>query len=92
MSYLYRLANASLTQRVITYLSKMGPCVKCVTLLFLNDCWLVRLQFTSATPAWQQQNCLAFLQENGFPYLAPAPLTLALKALDEGQSVTDVMH
>lgn len=92
IDYLYCLSNASLTQRVIAYLSGMGTYINCVTLFFLNDFWLLRIQFTPVISHWQRKNCLAFLTENGAPYLAPSNITQALKDLDKGYSVTDVMN
>ncbi|MCG8365233.1 MAG: hypothetical protein MJA27_18120 [Pseudanabaenales cyanobacterium] len=93
MEVLYCFANASLTQRVLVYLLvKVRSQLDCVTVIFLNDHWVIRLKLTSWLEAKHCKDCWAFLNENGLPYHPPLVITLALKDLDAGCSPTQVMN
>ena len=93
MEFLYCFANASLTQRVLFYLlAKVKSHLDCVTVIFLNDRWVVRIKLTSSLELELSRDCQAFLNENGLPYCPPHVITLALNALDAGFSPTAVMN
>ena len=93
MEFLYCFANASLTQRVLVYLlKKVRSHLDCVTVIFLNDRWVMRLKLNSSLDTAHFKDYWAFLNENGLPYHPPLAITLALKALDAGCSPTPVMN
>ncbi|NER79367.1 MAG: hypothetical protein F6K42_07245 [Leptolyngbya sp. SIO1D8] len=93
MEFLYCLANASLTQRILNYLLRMlRSYVNCVTVIFLNDRWVLRLKLDRSLDSELCEDCWAFLSENGLPYHPPPNVSLALKELDAGQALTKVMN
>ena len=93
MEFLYCFENASLTQRTLVYLqTKWRSHIEFVTVIFLNDRWVVRLKLDSSSDAEQCENCWAFLNENGLPYHPPSAIAYALKDLDEGNAPTAVMN
>lgn len=93
MHFLYCFCNASLTQRVLTYLSKKLRRVNhCATVIFLNDCWIVRIEIKPGGEGENFRSIEAFLNENGFPY---SPCSHIQRALDDciaGNSLVDVMN
>lgn len=92
MEFLYCFANASLTQRVLIYLTKkVGASVDCVTVFFLNDFWVIRLRLDEDIEDNCCENCLAFFDENGLIYRPPTSVLLALKDIDAGCDPTRVM-
>lgn len=105
MQYLYYFANTSLVVRLLTYLSKRQTLrIESVTVIYMVDRWVVRLKLTAPLPSKQALDFESFLNENGYPYAAPAslgstvgntvpsPLTRALRSLDSGMSITAVMN
>ncbi|MDJ0704761.1 MAG: hypothetical protein QNJ46_15875 [Leptolyngbyaceae cyanobacterium MO_188.B28] len=93
MELIYCFANASLTQRVLIYLlAKVRGLLDCVTVIFLNDRWVIRIRLTSSVEAERREDCRAFLNENGLPFCPPYAVALALKSLDGGSSPTTVMN
>jgi hypothetical protein len=96
MQYLYCFANTSLVMRLLTYLSRQPNnqvfSRLSVTVIYLVDRWVVRIQMSSALSCDQDLDFKAFLNENGYPYVLSAPIAKALNSLDAGMSVTDVMN
>ncbi|MEO1299726.1 MAG: hypothetical protein AAFW75_28930 [Cyanobacteria bacterium J06636_16] len=93
MEFLYCFANASLTQRVLDYLQKkMRSHITSVTVIFLNDRWVIRLKLDTASDIELCDDCWAFLNENGLPYRPPSSIFLAFKDLDAGFALTQVMN
>ena len=93
MEFLYCFANASLTQRVLDYLlRKLRSDVDCVTVIFLNDRWVIRLKLDVDVETEHFNDCWAFLRENGLPYHPPTAITLAFKDLDTEYGLTQVMN
>jgi hypothetical protein len=96
MQYLYCFANTSLVMRLLTYLSRHPNHQACsrlsVTVIYLVDRWVVRIQIGSALSRAQDLDFRAFLNENGYPYALSAPIARALNSLDTGMSITDVMN
>lgn len=93
MEFLYCFANASLTQRILDYLLRqMRSHVNSVTVLFLNDRWVIRLKSDLGFEAERYNDCWAFLSEHGFPYHPPEAITLVFKVLDAGGAPTQVMN
>lgn len=93
MEFLYCFANTNLTQRVLLYLvRKVRSHLDCVTVIFLNDYWLVRLKLDSSLDTEHGKNCWAFLNENGLPYQPSLAITCVFAALDAGCAPTSVMN
>ncbi len=97
MQYLYYFANTSLVVRLLTYLSthlsKQQTChVSAVTVIYMVDRWVVRINLLEPLPPAQALNFKAFLNENGYPYQANLPVNNALNSLDRGMPVTAVMN
>lgn len=92
MELFYCFANASLTQRVLIYLlRKMRSHLVCVTVIFLEDRWIMRLVLSPSIEE-QYRNSLAVLNENGIPYAPPPLLVSAFHDLNMGSSATTVMN
>ncbi len=93
MQYFYCFANASLTLRMIHYLfNQPGIHTTCVTVIYLVDCWVMRIQLEAPL---EPKTCLdfkAFLSENGLPYQPSLHESRALAHLDAGRSLTEVMN
>ncbi len=93
MEYLYYLANASLTLRLIEYLhGKPHLNVKCVTVINQVDGWVVNVQITSVLNSQQDGDIRAFLNELGIAYAPPQRVTVALASLAAGHSPVEVMR
>ncbi|MBE9139036.1 hypothetical protein IQ254_17860 [Nodosilinea sp. LEGE 07088] len=91
MEFLYCFANASLTQRILDYLLRQVP-AESVTVIFLNDRWVLHIKLNSATDPERCDDCWAFLNENGFPYHPSPSVALALHELEAGYSPIQVMN
>lgn len=93
MEFLYCFANVSLTQRVLDYLlRKLRSHINCVTVIFLNDRWVVRLKLDQDVDSRRGDDCWAFLSEHGIPYYPTQAIDLVFKALDAGCVPTHVMN
>lgn len=93
MEFLYCFANASLTQRVLYYLQQqMRQYVDSVTIIFLNDRWVIHLKLCPDLEIERGCDCWAVLNENGIPYHPTPNLVLALRYLDAGCGLTQVMN
>ena len=93
MEYLYYLANASLTLRVVERLL----CVTQLPLEFMTvihqiDGWVVKVKLHDSATVRSQQNFLAFLNEIGTAYEPRFRVRMALWGLEMGQSAVDVMR
>lgn len=93
MQYIYFLANASLTLRLIDHLRSASELPNCVvTVIHRIDGWLVKLQFSQKLTSQQQGDVQAYLSEMGIPYEPEIRLQMALWSLDVGQSMVEVMR
>jgi hypothetical protein len=93
MQYLYCFANTSLVMRLLTYLARQQSFpLMSVTVIYLVDRWVVRIQADSALAQKKDLDFRSFLNENGYAYALSAPIARALHGLDSGMSVTDVMN
>jgi hypothetical protein len=93
MQYLYYFANTSLVIRLLTYLSKQKALpIGSVTVIYLIDRWVMRIQLKRPLPTETALNVRAFLNENGYEYTLSSQIDRALTALDRGMSVTEVMN
>lgn len=93
MEYLYYLANASLTLRVVEHLhtSPWLP-VHFMTVIHQIDGWVVKVKLTHSLNLQQHGDFRAFLNELGIPYEPEIRVKMALWGLETGQSPVDVMH
>ncbi|OKH54954.1 hypothetical protein DSM106972_051950 [Dulcicalothrix desertica PCC 7102] len=93
MEYLYYLANASLTLRVIQFLhSRPQLPVSFVTVIHQIDGWVVRVKFTGQVSSDIDGDFRAFLNELGIAYEPPMRVQMALWSLEAGQYPVDVMR
>ena len=93
MEYIYYLANASLTLRVVERLlwATQLP-LEFITVIHQIDGWIVKVKLHDSATARSQQNFLAFLNEIGTVYEPRFRVRMALWGLEMGQSAVDVMR
>jgi hypothetical protein len=93
MDYLYFLANASLTLRVVEYLNLTSQLpVQSMTVIHQIDGWVVKVKLKSPLCPHQHGDFRAYMNELGFPYDPDIRLQMALWSLETGQSPIDVMR
>ncbi|WP_017319047.1 hypothetical protein [Mastigocladopsis repens] len=93
MEYLYYLANASLTLRVVQFLhGKPQIPVSFLTVIHQIDGWVVRIKLKSHVSPEEHGNMRAFLSELGISYEPPMRVQMALWSLEAGQCPVDVMR
>lgn len=91
--YLYSFATASLTLNVIQHLRNYYKLsLNSVAVLNLIDRWLINIDLKDSIDIEAAKNLQAFLNEMGVVYQPPAPIVLALKQLEAGESPTTVMN
>jgi hypothetical protein len=87
MDYLYFLANASLTLRVVEYLHSMPQLpVQFITVIHQIDGWVVKVKMNRPLTPHQHGDFRAFMNELGIPYDPEIRLQMALWSLETGQS------
>ena len=93
MEYLYYLANASLTLRVVEYLHVMPwlP-VRFMTVIHQIDGWVVKIKLHRPLDPQEDGDLRAFLNELGIPYEPEIRVRMALWGLETGQSPVEVMR
>jgi hypothetical protein len=93
MDYLYYLANASLTLRVVEHLHSMPwlP-VRFITVIHQIDGWVVKIKLDRPLDAQDDGDFRAFLNEQGISYEPEIRVRMALWGLETGQSPVDVMR
>ena len=93
MEYIYYLANASLTLRVVERLLWVTQLpLEFITVIHQIDGWVVKVKLHDSATDQAQQNFLAFLNEIGIPYEPGFRVRMALWGLEMGQSAVDVMR
>ncbi|MBE9076549.1 hypothetical protein IQ241_04440 [Romeria aff. gracilis LEGE 07310] len=93
MQYLYCFANASLTLRIIDYVSKVvASRHHTLTVIYLVDRWVVQIDLQQALPPAQAADFNAVLDENGVPYQPTHLVGQALGGLEAGLTPTEVMN
>ncbi|MEH2061167.1 MAG: hypothetical protein V7K50_02675 [Nostoc sp.] len=93
MEYLYYLANASLTLRVVQHLhARPQTPVSFVTVIHQIDGWVVRIKLKGQISAQEDGDFRAFLNELGISYEPPMRVQMALWSLESGQCPVDVMR
>lgn len=93
MDYLYYLANASLTLRVVEYLHTMPwlP-VRFMTVIHQIDGWVVKIKLHRPLDPKEDGDFRSFLNELGIPYEPEIRVRMALWGLETGQSPVEVMR
>ena len=93
MEYLYYLANASLTLRIVQFLhSRPEIPVSFVTVIHQIDGWIVRIKLTEPLNPHEDCDIRAYLNELGISYEPPMRVQMALWSLETGQNPVDVMR
>ncbi len=93
MDYLYYLANASLTLRIVEHLHSMfKEDLQFLTVIHQIDGWIMRIKFQRPLPQAIARNLEAYLKELGIPYQASVRMQMALWSLETGQSPIQVMR
>lgn len=93
MDYLYFLANASLTLRVVEYLHSMIQLpVQYTTVIHQIDGWVIKVKMSHPLTPQQHGDFQAFMKELGIPFQPDMRLQMAFWSLDTGQSPIDVMR
>jgi hypothetical protein len=91
--YLFWLANASLTLRVIHYLRQAQSLpIESLTVIHQINGWVIRLKITGLVSPQTRGDLRAFLSEQGVPYQRDIRLQLAFWSLDLGESPLSVMR
>jgi hypothetical protein len=93
MEYVYYLANASLTLRVVEHLHRMPwfP-VRFMTVIHQIDGWVVKVKLGRALDAQEDGDLRAFLNELGIPYEPEIRVRMSMWGLETGQSPIEVMR
>ncbi|MGH8000503.1 MAG: hypothetical protein ACREPR_14010 [Brasilonema sp.] len=93
MEYLYYLANASLTLRVVQFLhGKPQIPVSFVTVIHQIDGWVVRVKLKHHLSPQEDGNIRAFFSELGIRYEPQMRVQMAFWSLEAGQCPVDVMR
>ena len=93
MEYLYYLANATLTLRIVEHLHRRPQMpVSFVSVIHQIDGWVVKIKISSSLNSQQDGDFSAFLHELGIPYEHSMRVNMALWNLEAGQSPIDVMR
>ena len=93
MEYLYYLANASLTLRVVERLLCVTQLpLEFITVIHQIDGWVVKVKLHESATERSQRNFRAFLNEIGIVYEPRFRVRMALWGLEMGQSAVDVMR
>lgn len=93
MDYLYFLANASLTLRVIEYLQKtvhLG--VQLITVVHQIEGWILKINFKTPLSPEEHGNFQAYMSELGIPFEPDIRLKMVFWSLETGQSPVEVMR
>jgi hypothetical protein len=93
MDYIYFLANASLTLRVIEYLRIMNQLpISSMTVIHQIDGWIVKVKFKQSLTSTQHGDFRAFMSELGISYDPETRLQMVFWSLETGQSLVEVMR
>ncbi len=93
MDYLYYLANASLTLRVVEFLhARTLLPLSFMTVIHRLDGWVVRVKFSAPIDVKQDGDFRSFLNELGIPCDPNVRVKMALWGLENGQSPVEVMQ
>jgi hypothetical protein len=93
MDYLYYLANASLTLRVIDYLRTMNHARDAsITVIHQIDGWIVKVRFSQPLTPRQHGDFQAYMSELGITYEPEMRIQMVFWSLETGQSPVEVMR
>lgn len=93
MEYIYYLANASLTLRIVEYLHDMPQLpLSFMTVIHQIDGWVVRVKMSHHLTEQQDGDFRAFMNELGIPYQPSIRIQMVLWGLETGQSPIEVMQ
>jgi hypothetical protein len=93
MDYLYFLANASLTLRVVEHLSDNTKLpLDFITLIHQMEGWIIRIKIKGTFSPQQHGDFQAYMNELGIPYQPDVRVQMVLWSLETGQSPIDVMR
>lgn len=93
MDYLYFLANASLTLRVIEHIRNLNhlPSAK-ITVIHQINGWIVKIKFNQSLNPQQHGDFKAYMSELGIVYNPEIRMQMVFWSLDTGQSPIEVMR
>ncbi|WP_088891807.1 hypothetical protein [Leptolyngbya ohadii] len=93
MDYIYYLANASLTLRIVEYLHSMPwlP-VRFITVIHQIDGWVIKVKLSRPLDPQEDGDFRSFLNELGIPYEPEIRVRMALWGLETGQTPVEVMR
>lgn len=93
MDYLYHLANASLTLRVVEHLLDMDALpLSFMTVIHQIDGWVIKIRLDDTVQSSAAEDFRAYLSELGISHEPNIRLRMALWGLETGQSPVDVMR
>lgn len=93
MEYVYFLANASLTLRVVHFLNTRPELpVEFITVVHQLNGWVVKVKMSEPLTRMQDGDFKAFLSELGIPYQPEIRLQMVFWSLETGQSPINVMR
>ena len=93
MDELFVLDNSSLVLHLIHYLSyQLTIPLKLVTVIYQQDCWIIRIKGEPGCPCNQERDLEAVLWEFGEPFYPDTKIIQALMDLELGRSLVDVMQ
>jgi hypothetical protein len=93
MEYIYYLANASLTLRIVEHLHSMTQLpLSFMTVIHQIDGWVVRVRMSYPLDEQQDGDFRAFLNELGIPYQPSIRIQMVMWGLETGQSPIEVMQ
>jgi hypothetical protein len=93
MEYLYFLANATLTLRIIEHLEKIYYLSGAtITVIHQINGWIIRIKLPSPLTTQQYGDFNAFLNELGIPYNPGVRMEMVFWNLDLGDSPIEVMR
>jgi hypothetical protein len=93
MEYLYYLANASLTLRVVEHLHNNHRLpVRFMTVIHQIDGWVVKVKLQHPLSCQEDGDFRAYLNELGIPCEPDIRVRMALWGLETGQSPVEVMR
>jgi hypothetical protein len=93
MEFIYFLANASLTLRVVEYLHSMTHLpVRFMTVIHQIDGWTIKVKMNYSPEPQQRGDFRAFMNELGVAYEPEIRLQMVLWSLETGQSPVEVMR
>ena len=93
MEYLYFLANATLTLRIIEHLDQIGYLSGAsITVIHQINGWVIRIKLPHHLTLQEHGDFKAFLQELGIQYEPGVRMEMVFWSLDRGDSAIEVMR